>query len=62
MQGLINLAHYLVKKGAREDTFVAICLERSIDLMVGILAIAKSGATYLPLDPIYPKTQTRTDC
>ncbi|MCX6248516.1 MAG: amino acid adenylation domain-containing protein [Bacteroidetes bacterium] len=52
-----QLAHYLVRRGAREDTFIAICLERSIDLMVGILAIAKTGGTYLPLDPIYPKVR-----
>jgi amino acid adenylation domain-containing protein len=50
-----KLAHYLVRKGAKEDAFVAICLERSIDLIIGVLAISKSGATYLPLDPIYPK-------
>ena len=52
-----KLAHYLVSKGAKEDTIAAICVERSIDLMVGILAIAKTGSTYLPLDPIYPKTR-----
>jgi amino acid adenylation domain-containing protein len=50
-----KLAHYLVSRGAKEDTFIAICLERSVDLMVGILAISKTGGTYLPLDPIYPK-------
>ena len=50
-----QLAHFLVKKGAKEDTFIAICLERSVDLLVGLLAIAKTGGTYLPLDPIYPK-------
>jgi amino acid adenylation domain-containing protein len=52
-----KLAHYLIRKGAKEDTFVAICVERSIDLMVGILAIAKTGGAYLPLDPIYPKAR-----
>ena len=52
-----KLAHYLVRKGAKEDTFVAICLERSTDLMIGLLAIAKTGAAYLPLDPIYPKAR-----
>jgi amino acid adenylation domain-containing protein len=52
-----KLAHYLVRKGAKEDTFVAICVERSLDLMIGILAIAKTGGTYLPLDPIYPKAR-----
>jgi amino acid adenylation domain-containing protein len=52
-----KLAHYLVSKGAREDTIVAICLERSTDLIIGLLAIAKTGAAYLPLDPIYPKAR-----
>lgn len=52
-----KLAHYLVSKGAKEDTIVAICLERSIDLIVGLMAIAKAGGTYLPLDPIYPKAR-----
>jgi len=52
-----KLAHYLARRGAKEDTFVAICLERSVDLMTGLLAIAKTGGTYLPLDPIYPKVR-----
>jgi amino acid adenylation domain-containing protein len=52
-----KLAHYLVKKGAKEDTIVAICLERSVDLMVSVLAVAKTGGTYLPLDPIFPKAR-----
>jgi amino acid adenylation domain-containing protein len=52
-----RLAHYLVKKGACEDTFVAVYLDRSADLITGLLAIAKTGATYLPLDPIFPKAR-----
>jgi amino acid adenylation domain-containing protein len=52
-----KLAHYLVRRGAKEDTIVAICLERSVDLMVAILAVAKTGGTYLPLDPIFPKAR-----
>ncbi|MDE1462996.1 non-ribosomal peptide synthase/polyketide synthase [Spartinivicinus poritis] len=49
-----QLAHYLVEQGVRPDNIVAICLERSIDLMIAILAILKAGGAYLPLDPTYP--------
>jgi amino acid adenylation domain-containing protein len=52
-----RLAHYLVRQGAREGTIIAMCLHRSIDMVVALLAISKSGATYLPLDPIYPKAR-----
>jgi amino acid adenylation domain-containing protein len=52
-----RLSHYLASKGAKEDTIVAICLKRSIDLVVTFLAVAKTGATYLPLDPIFPKAR-----
>lgn len=52
-----RLAHYLQKQGAKEGTFVAICLRRGLDLITGLLAISKTGATYLPLDPIYPKAR-----
>ena len=37
------------------DTLVGICLERSLDLMIGLLGIQKAGAAYVPLDPTYPK-------
>ncbi|MBD2344914.1 non-ribosomal peptide synthetase [Anabaena subtropica] len=49
-----QLAHYLQKQGVTEETLVAICLERSIDMVVGILAILKAGGAYIPLDPSYP--------
>ena len=52
-----QLARYLVKQGAKEGTIVAMCLHRSIDMVIALLAISKSGATYLPLDPIYPKAR-----
>ena len=52
-----RLAHYLVKHGVKEESIVAVFLERSIDMLVGLLAISKAGATYLPLDPIYPKAR-----
>lgn len=49
-----QLAHYLQKQGVTKETLVTLCLERSIDMMVGILAILKAGGAYIPLDPSYP--------
>ncbi|KAB8315453.1 amino acid adenylation domain-containing protein [Tolypothrix campylonemoides VB511288] len=49
-----QLAHYLQKHGVTKETLVAICLERSTDMVVGILAILKAGGAYIPLDPSYP--------
>jgi amino acid adenylation domain-containing protein len=50
-----QLAHYLVRLGAGEDKIVAFCLERGIDMLVTLLAISKTGAAYLPVDPIFPR-------
>ncbi|MEH2283681.1 MAG: amino acid adenylation domain-containing protein [Nostoc sp.] len=49
-----QLAHYLQKQGVTKETLVALCLERSTDMVVGILAILKAGGAYIPLDPSYP--------
>ncbi|PHM54491.1 non-ribosomal peptide synthetase [Xenorhabdus sp. KK7.4] len=49
-----QLAHHLIALGVRPDDRVGICLERSLNMVVGILAILKSGGAYLPLDPAYP--------
>ena len=49
-----RLAHYLCKLGVGPETLVGICIERSINMLVGILGILKSGAAYVPLDPAYP--------
>ncbi|MBD2812791.1 AMP-binding protein, partial [Xenorhabdus sp. Vera] len=49
-----QLAHHLIAMGVRPDDRVAICLERSPDMVVGILAILKASGAYLPLDPAYP--------
>ncbi|KAG0210513.1 hypothetical protein BGX31_001891, partial [Mortierella sp. GBA43] len=49
-----RLAHHLIGLGVRPDTLVAICVDRSIAMIVGVLAILKAGGAYVPLDPSYP--------
>ncbi|SHO44484.1 non-ribosomal peptide synthetase [Anaerocolumna xylanovorans] len=49
-----QLANYLRKQGVGRDELVAICLEKSIDMIVAILAILKAGGAYVPIDPSYP--------
>jgi amino acid adenylation domain-containing protein/non-ribosomal peptide synthase protein (TIGR01720 family) len=50
-----QLAHYLKAKGVKPETLVPICLERSVEMMIGILGILKSGGAYVPIDPQYPQ-------
>jgi aspartate racemase len=49
-----QLAHHLQRLGVGPEGRVGICVERSLDLIVGLLAILKAGGAYLPLDPSYP--------
>ncbi|RUL69107.1 non-ribosomal peptide synthetase, partial [Dyella choica] len=49
-----RLAHWLVDQGAGPERIIALALPRSLDLFVAVLAVLKSGAAYLPLDPEYP--------
>nr|MCA0807247.1 amino acid adenylation domain-containing protein [Rhizobium sp. T1473] len=49
-----RLAHHLIGLGVRPDDRVAICVERSPAMVVGLLAILKAGGAYVPLDPAYP--------
>jgi amino acid adenylation domain-containing protein len=49
-----QLAHYLRKLGVKPEELVGICLERSLEMIVGLLGILKAGGAYLPLDPDYP--------
>ncbi len=49
-----RLAHQLIKLGVQPDARVAICVERSPAMVVGVLAILKAGGAYVPLDPAYP--------
>lgn len=50
-----RLARYLRDRGAGPETLVGICMNRSLDLVVALLAILKSGAAYVPLDPDFPR-------
>jgi len=50
-----QLAHHLQGLGVGPETCVGICVERSLDILVGLLGILKAGAAYLPLDPAYPQ-------
>src|SRR5262249_24083156 len=49
-----QLARYLQTLGVRPESRVGLCLERSAELMVGLLGILKAGGAYVPLDPSYP--------
>ncbi|TEA58538.1 non-ribosomal peptide synthetase, partial [Pseudomonas sp. CH235] len=49
-----RLAHHLRELGVGPDSRVAICVERGLELMVGLLGILKAGGAYVPLDPAYP--------
>ena len=50
-----QLAHCLLSQGVKKEDLVAICIERSLEMIIGILGIIKSGGAYVPLDPAYPK-------
>jgi len=49
-----QLASFLAKVGVLHNQVVAVCMDRSVELLVSMLAIFKVGATYLPVDPAYP--------
>jgi amino acid adenylation domain-containing protein len=50
-----QLANYLQTLGVKPEVVVGLCVERSLDMIIGLLAILKAGGAYLPLDPILPK-------
>ncbi len=50
-----QLAHYLQELGVGPEILVGLCMERSIDLVIALLAVLKAGGAYVPLDPNYPK-------
>jgi amino acid adenylation domain-containing protein len=54
-----RLAHHLMSLGIAPEKLVGICIERSIEMVVGLLGILKAGGAYVPLDPSYPKERLR---
>jgi len=60
-----RLAHYLRNLGVKPDTRVAICLKRSPEMIIGVMAVLKAGGAYVPIDPSYPADRILTmseDC
>lgn len=55
-----QLAHYLLSSGIKEQTLVGLCMERSVEMVIGLLGILKSGATYVPIEPSLPKVRVNT--
>ncbi len=52
-----RLAHYLLRNNVERESRVCICLEPGVEMMVSVLAVLKSGAAYVPLDPAYPESR-----
>jgi amino acid adenylation domain-containing protein/FkbM family methyltransferase len=54
-----RLAHHLIDLGVKRDQRVGICMERSFEMVVGLLGVLKAGGAYVPLDPEYPAERLR---
>ncbi len=54
MRGRTGWQSYLREQGVGPDTRVALCVERNLEMVVGLLGILKAGGAYVPLDPGYP--------
>ena len=52
-----QLAHYLIQQGIGPDVLVGLCIERSLDMVISLLAILKAGGAYVPIDPEYPPSR-----
>ena len=52
-----QLAHYLLDRGVVADELVGICMDRSLEMVIGILGVLKSGSGYVPIDPGYPRSR-----
>ena len=49
-----QLAHYICNQNVSENTLIGVCVSRSIEMIVGVLGVLKSGNAYIPIDPEYP--------
>lgn len=54
-----QLAHYLNSRGVGQNTPVGLCVERSLEMLVGILGILKAGGVFVPLDPTFPTARLK---
>ncbi len=54
-----QVAHYLRSRGVGQDVLVGVCMERSIEMVIALLASLKAGGAYMPLDPEYPAERLR---
>ncbi|MEW6993768.1 amino acid adenylation domain-containing protein [Colwelliaceae bacterium MEBiC 14330] len=52
-----QLAHYLIEQGVTEDSYVALCMDRSFDMVIAIWAVLKAGGAYLPIDVDLPQAR-----
>ena len=57
-----QLAHHLIGQGVRPGARVGLCLEHSIELVVAMLAVVKTGAAYVPMEPAWPKARIDFIC
>ncbi|MFQ5420302.1 MAG: AMP-binding protein, partial [Anaerolineae bacterium] len=55
-----QLAHYLQKQGVTRNTIVGLLMDRSVEMIIGLIGILKAGAAYLPIDPDYPTGRITT--
>ncbi len=53
-QSANRLAHYLRAQGVKQGALIAVCTERSVEMIVAVLGVLKAGAAYVPVDPAYP--------
>jgi amino acid adenylation domain-containing protein/thioester reductase-like protein len=54
-----KIAHHLISLGVREETFVGICFEKSIEMIAALFGVFKAGGAYVPIDPAYPQERVR---
>ncbi|WP_194972390.1 non-ribosomal peptide synthetase [Aquiflexum lacus] len=52
-----QLANFLIAKGIKNEALIPICLDRSFEMIIGILGILKAGGAYVPIDPTYPENR-----
>jgi non-ribosomal peptide synthetase component F len=55
----INWRHFLISRDVEQESLVPLLIDRSVEMVVSILAILKTGAAYVPIDPAYPEERIR---